>query len=121
MTILLVKNTMYNLQTFLGDSGTITIGNLPTDSEGYTLYLEVHGKETIVKEKALNGASETEIDFTVEDTTALGVGQWPWGVKISASDEEDTYIPDPRVAPQALFIVMPKAVEGPEPAEEPGS
>ena len=113
MTILLKKNTMYDLETFLGDSGTVTIGNLPTDSDAYILWMQVNGKATVVKQIPLNGASETEVDFTVEDIKSLGAGSWPYGVKISNMAEEDTYIPDLRVAPQALFIVRQEVVGGP--------
>lgn len=113
MTILQVKNTMYDLETFLGDSGTITIGNLPTDSNNYTLWIQVNGKQTVIKNYALNGASEQEVDFSVEDINSIGQGQWPYGVKLSNGDEEDTYIPDLRVSPQALFVVKKLVVEGP--------
>lgn len=113
MTIQLIKNTMYDLETFLGDSGTITIGNLPTDSDNYTLWLQVNGKQTVIKSYALNGAAEQEVDFSVEDIKSIGQGQWPYGVKLSNGTEEDTYIPDLRVSPQALFVVKKLVVEGP--------
>lgn len=113
MTIQRVNNTMYNLQTFLGDSGAVTISNLPTDSNNYILWLQVNGKQTVIKNYALNGAAEQEVDFSVDDIKNIGQGQWPYGVKLSNGDEEDTYIPDLRVSPQALFIVNKKAVEGP--------
>lgn len=113
MTIQRVNNTMYNLQTFLGDSGTVTISNLPTDSDAYVLYMEINGKQTVTKTKPLNGEASVDVDISVQDTTNLGIGQWPYGVKLANGDEEDTYIPDLRVSPQALFIVNKKAVEGP--------
>ena len=113
MAIQKVKNTLYNLQTFLGDSGVITISNLPTDSDAYVLYMEINGKAKVVKQIALNGEASTEVEFTVADIKSLGVGQWPYGVKLSNMQEEDTYIPDLRVAPQALFIVNKQVVEGP--------
>lgn len=112
MTIARVKNSMYDLQTFLGDSGVLLIGNIPTDKPDYTLYMEINGQKKIEKSVALNGADNASIEITVEDTTKLGVGQWPYGVKLCSGQDEDTYIPDLRVAPTALFIVRPKAVEG---------
>lgn len=112
MTLCLVKGTMYNLQTFLGDSGILSIGNIPTDKPDYKLYMEIKGKKTVEKVVELNGRDNTTIEITVNDTTDLGVGQWPYGVKLCSGEEEDTYIPDLRVAQNALFIVKPMAVEG---------
>lgn len=112
MTIARVKNSMYDLQTFLGDSGVLLIGNIPTDKPDYTLYMEIKGKKTVEKAFELNGRDYAAIEITVNDTTDLGVGQWPYGVKLCSGEEEDTYIPDLRVALTALFIVRPKAVEG---------
>lgn len=112
MTICRIKNSMYDLQTFLGDSGVLSIGNIPTDKPNYVLYMEIMGKDKVEKSVALNGADSTNIEITVADTTKLGVGQWPYGVKLCSGQDEDTYIPDLRVAPNALFVVRPKAVEG---------
>lgn len=113
MTILLVKNTAFNLQTFYGDSGSVTIENIPTDRQDYTLYMEINGENTVQKVAQPNGEASVIIDFTIEDIKSLGQGQWSYGVKIASSDTEDTYIPDYRVASQALFIVKPQVVEGP--------
>lgn len=112
MTIQKVKNSMYDLQTFVGDSGMITIGNIPKDLPNYTLYMEIHGKTTVTKSVALQGADETSIQITAGDTEALGAGSWPYGVKLCSGSQEDTYIPDMRIAPNAYFIVKPKIVEG---------
>ena len=112
MTIQLVKNTMYNLQTFYGDSGTVTISNIPTDSPTYTLYMQVDGKDTVVKSKPTNSEESVTLDFSVSDIKNIGIGQWPYGVKLCQGESEDTYIPDLRIAPQALFIVKPMVVEG---------
>lgn len=112
MTICRIKNSMYDLQTFLGDSGVLSIGNIPTDKPNYVLYMEIMGKDKVEKSVALNGADNASIEITVEDTTNLGVGQWPYGVKLCSGQDEDTYIPDLRVALTASFIVRPKAVEG---------
>ena len=112
MTIQTVKGTMYNLQTFFGDSGSLTIGNLPTDSPDYILYMQVNGKETVIKSVATGGAESVDISFEVEDIEKIGVGQWPYGVKLCETDNEDTYIPDLRIAPNALFIVHPEVAQG---------
>lgn len=112
MTLCLVKGTMYNLQTFLGDSGVLSIGNIPTDKPNYVLYMEIHGKEDVIKQVTLNGADNATIEITTNDTTTLGVGQWPYGVKLCSGKEEDTYIPDLRIAQNALFIVNKQIAEG---------
>ena len=114
MTIQKVKNSMFNLQTFVGDSGIVGIGNIPTDKPDYTLYMEIRGKKNVEKSIALNGADFTSVEITTQDTTDLGVGQWPYGVKLCSGAYEDTYIPDLRVDPTALFIVKPMVVEGTE-------
>ena len=45
MTIQKVRNSMFDLQTFVGDSGLVIIGNIPTDKPNYILYMEINGKE----------------------------------------------------------------------------
>lgn len=112
MTIARVANTPYNLQTWEGDSGTITIRNIPNDSDDYVLYLEIRGKSKIEKEFPLNGESEMSIDITVEDTEALGPGQWPYGVKLVQGENENTLIPNLVIGGKATFIVNKKVVEG---------
>ena len=112
MTISRICNTPYDLQTWDGDSGTITIKGLPTDANDYVLFLEIHGKNDVVKEIALNGQSECSIDITVEDTEKLGAGQWNYGVKLCQGGTENTLIPNLKIGPKARFIVNPKVVEG---------
>ncbi len=112
MTLCLVKGTRYNLQTFAGDSGVLSIGNIPTDKPDYVLYMEIHGKEDVIKQVSLNGSDSATIEITVEDTTKLGVGQWPYGVKLCADGDEDTYIPDLRISSSALFIVNKEMAKG---------
>lgn len=111
-----VKNTMYDLQMFMGDSGTLTISNLPTDSDEYVLYFEVNGKQKVTKRIELHGQAVMAIDITVSDSKALGVGQWNYGVKLCVESVgnpiEDTYIPDMRVAPRATLTIKPQVVEG---------
>ena len=116
MTIERVKNTVYDLQTFVGDSGNINITNIPTDKSTYVIYVEVKGKQTIKKSLALNGADNCQFFFSVEDTVALGVGSWEYGIKICDSAQnpviENTYIPDLRIGNRAMFFVYPERVEG---------
>ena len=116
MTIERVKNTVYDLQTFVGDSGVVNITNIPTDKDTYVIYMEVKGKTTIKKEIILNGLDSCQFVFSVLETKALGVGNWEYGIKICDSSEtpvvENTYIPDLRVSNKAMFIVYPERVEG---------
>ena len=116
MTIERVKNTIYDLQTFVGDSGVVNITNIPTDKNTYVIYMEVHGKTEIKKSITLNGADTCQFEFSVFDTKALGVGNWEYGIKICDSSEspvvENTYIPDLRVSNKATFFVYPERVEG---------
>lgn len=114
MTIEKVKNTKYNLQTFAGDSGIIRITNIPTESNNFIIYLEVNGRVKIVKSVELNGADNCTFEFTPDDTLALGVGNWEYGIKIcnSSTGEENTFVPDLRLSSKALFIVYPEKAEG---------
>jgi len=116
MTIERVKNTIYDLQTFVGDSGVVNITNIPTDKNSYVIYMEVHGKTHIKKSIVLNGSDNCQFEFSVFDTKALGVGNWEYGIKICDSTQtpvvENTYIPDLRVSNKAMFFVYPERVEG---------
>lgn len=116
MTIERVKNTVYDLQTFSGDSGNVNITNIPTDKDSYVIYMEVKGKVTIKKSIPLNGADHCQFVFTVAETVALGVGSWEYGIKICDANEtpvvENTYIPDLRIGNRAMFYVYPERVEG---------
>lgn len=112
MTISRICNTPYDLQTWDGDSGTITIKGLPTDVNDYVLFLEIHGEKDIVKEVPLNGESQVSIDISVEDTEKLGPGQWTYGVKLCQGGTENTLIPNLKICPRALFVVNKKVVEG---------
>ena len=112
MTIQRDKNTLFDLITYEGDSGLLTIGNIPTDKPNYVLYMEINGNEKVTKTVELNGSDTAPIQITVADTKALGVGKWPYGVKLCADGEEDTYIPDARIAPNAYITVRNEIVEG---------
>lgn len=112
MTISRIANTPYDLQTWDGDSGTITIKGLPADSDDYVLFMEIHGSVDVVKEIPLNGESEISIELTVADTESLGAGQWTYGVKLCKDGKENTLIPNLKIGPRALFIVNHKVVEG---------
>lgn len=114
MTIEKVKSTNYDLQTFSGDSGSIRINNIPTDSNDYVAYIEIKGKTTIIKSVELNGADNCTFRFTPDETKALGVGKYEYGIKICKknTDEENTYIPDLRIGEKASFIVYPERAAG---------
>ena len=112
MTIARVLNTPYDLQTWVGDSGTLTIRGLPTDQDDYVLFVEIRGKSNVIKELQLNGEEEVSIDFTVADTEALGPGQWPYGIKLVQGESENTLVPNLKIGGKATFIVNKKVVEG---------
>lgn len=112
MTISRICNTPYDLQTWVGDSGTITIKGLPTDKDDYVLFIEIHGNQDVIKQYSLNGESEISIDITVEETESLGAGQWQYGVKLCQGGTENTLIPNLKIGPKALFVVNKKIVEG---------
>lgn len=112
MTISRVINTPYDLQTWVGDSGTLNIHGLPTDSDNYVLFVEIHGRETIIKEYALEGADSISVEFTVDDTEKLEAGQWCYGIKIVDGERENTLVPSLKIGGKALFIVNKKLVEG---------
>lgn len=119
MSIAKIKNTDYNLQTYCGDSGSIKLSGL-SGITGATLYFEIKGNQSIIKEIALTGVNEVYVNIDVADTEALGVGSWEYGVKICKEVEsgvyaEDTVIPKLGTAcgcNKALFIVNEKRVEG---------
>ncbi len=106
----------YELITWAGDSGTVHISGLADAGEGEdsTLYFQVNGKEQIIKTVQLTAETdEADIDFSVSDTTRIGVGKWPYGVKKCYSNgDEDTLIPND--GSTATFRVNNKVVEGTE-------
>ena len=114
MTIEVIKNTEFDLQTFAGDTGSVTITNIPTDSQDYVAYMEIKGKETIKKSITLNGDNTCTFEFTANETASLGVGKFSYGIKICLNNGsvEDTYIPDLRLSNMANFIVYPERVAG---------
>lgn len=116
MTIEVQNGYKYNLQTFSGDSGSITISGLPTDSQNYVVYMEVNGKTKIEKSVALNGLSSCVFSFMPNETKSLGVGSWEYGIKIcdSTTDVENTLVPDLRISNKSFFNVYPEKVEGTE-------
>lgn len=114
MTIEVQEGFRYNLQTFAGDSGSISISGFPTDKQTYVAYMEIHGNIDVVKEVALNGASECEFSFTPSDTNSLGVGAWEYGIKICDTETgiENTVVPDLVNSSKAIFVVHSEKVEG---------
>ena len=114
MTIEVQKGFRYNLQTFAGDSGYLTISGIPTDSQNYVIYMEVRGRTKIEKSITLNGADSCIFDFSTSDTLSLGVGCWEYGVKLcnTETNTEDTLIPDLRFSDKAFFVVNSEKVEG---------
>lgn len=116
MTIEIQTGSKYNLVTFSGDSGFLTVSNIPTDSSSYVIYMEVNGKTKIVKSIALNGLSTCSFSFTPTETISLGVGSWEYGIKLcnTSTGVENTLVPDLRISNKAIFTVYPERVEGAE-------
>ena len=114
MTVERVKGTLYDLQTFAGDSGTISVSHIPTDSEHYVIYLEINGNETIKKSVVLNGADNCIFELTPNETLSLGVGTFSYGIKICNTNngDENTYVPNLCKCNRANFIVYPERAEG---------
>lgn len=114
MTIEVQSGFKYNLQTFSGDSGTITLSGFPTDSQNYVVYIEINGQTKIEKSVALNGSSTCSFSFTPNETKSLGVGNWEYGVKLcdASTGIENTLIPDLRNSTKAIFTVYKERVEG---------
>lgn len=116
MTIEVVRNTRYDLQTFSGDTGVVNISNLPTDRNDYIAFMEVKGNADIVKQVSLNSEASCSFEFTAGETASLGVGTFEYGIKVCTSNGEieNTYIPDLRQGNRANFIVYPERVVGTE-------
>lgn len=114
MTIEVQKGFRYNLQTFAGDSGSLTISGIPTDSQNYVIYMEIRGRTKLEKSVALNGADTCVFSFSVSDTLSLGVGCWEYGIKLCNTDtgDENTLVPDLRFSDKAFFVVHSEKVEG---------
>lgn len=114
MTIQVQTGSKYNLETFAGDSGFITISNIPTDSPSYVIYMEIKGQTSLEKTITLNGQDTCTFSFTPNETIALGVGSWEYGIKLCNTDTgiENTLVPDLRVCSKAIFVVYPEKVEG---------
>lgn len=117
MTIAVQQNTAYNLQTFVGDSGTVTFTISGLDEERldeYTAYLEIHGDADVVKTSTINEDLQAVFSIEVDDTDALGTGKFEYGFKICIDDTENTIVPNLKCGNKAWFIVNPKVVEGTE-------
>lgn len=114
MTICVQRGFKYNLQTFVGDSGTVSVSGFPTDSPNYVAYMEVKGRTNLIKEVALNGESGCDFQFTPSDTKSLGVGSWNYGIKLCNTEDgsENTLIPSLCNGDVALFVVNPERVTG---------
>lgn len=114
MSIEKIENSKYGLQTFVGDSGTVLISNIPTDSLNYSLYLTIHGRSTIEKVAQLNGADNYTFTITPTETKQITAGTWEYAVKICNSQlgTEDTCVPDFSTERKALFVVYPEKVKG---------
>ena len=81
----------------LGDSGHITVSDLPTD-DNYKVSLGVFNPadKMILNEVSVqsNSAETVQIPISVAFTTSLGIGRFFYGIKLTdSSGEEMTVIP----------------------------
>ena len=81
----------------LGDSGYITITDLPTDDD-YEVSIGVFDPKDrmLLNETSINSdnASSVEIPITTEFTKSLGVGRYFYGIKLTdGNGEEQTVLP----------------------------
>ena len=87
----------YNIFIRKGDSGSVLVKGIPTD-DTYKVSLGVVDPETqeIIKEFSTysNGTSIASINFTSQDTEALGEGKFLYGIKLTLGDSETTVIPN---------------------------
>ena len=112
------------LWLYKGDTGNITFSGLPTD-KAYTCYFSVYDEdnERIVKEITATSFNQVEgvATFTINEDTSnsLPVGDYTYALKICASGEEDTVIPETTLEdeeyvqqPAPSITVLPKRIEG---------
>jgi len=106
-----------------GDSGSVTIGGIPTD-ENYKVSLGVYNplNKEIIAETSNHSANEEQVPLAISTdmTTTIGVGRYYYAIKLSVQGEEQTVLPKAQLdednklfIPNApIFIVKPKMVEG---------
>lgn len=106
-----------------GDSGSITIGGIPTD-ENYKVSLGVYNPLTheIITETSNHSANEEQVSLAISTdmTETIGAGRYYYAIKLSYQDNEQTVLPKAQLdddnklfIPNApIFIVKPKIVEG---------
>lgn len=108
----------------LGDSGSITITDIPTDDDYKVSFAVINpvGME-ILQEVSVQSDNEEEIEIpiSVAFTTSLGVGKFFYGLKLTDSDgEEQTVMPmayededgNVGINNPNTFTVKPLLVEG---------
>lgn len=106
-----------------GDSGSVTIGGIPTD-ENYKVSLGVYNplsKEIIAETQTdSNNLDEVTLDISTEMTEKIGTGRYYYAIKLSIGNNEQTVLPKAQLdddnklfIPNApIFIVKSKLVEG---------
>ena len=111
-----------NAEIYQGDSGTLTVEDLPTD-QYYTLYFAIYnerrqrmGNEISV---ALGGSDVADINIPASLTDLLTVPRdedyqdYYYGLKLCVNGEEDTLvIDDGDIGGLNIIRVYPKKVEG---------
>lgn len=109
-----------------GDSGTLTVNDLPTD-KSYTVYFAIKDKKrnTIGTEMSLNSGAQSAVSFFISAdlTNLLTVPlskeseEYYYGVKICATvndvtSEETLIIGESDISDMNTITVYPKRVEG---------
>lgn len=122
MTILSSGQDIYLRQ---GDTGNVTFSGIPKD-KAYSVYLSVYNPDTntIIQEiEATSFVQATGVAlFTIgeNESNALPVGEWEYGLKICANGSEDTVLPRSYIddegelvnEPAPKFTVDYKYIEG---------
>lgn len=108
----------------LGDSGSITITDIPTDDDYKVSFAVINPVDMeILQEVSVQSDNEEEIEIpiSVSFTTSLGVGKFFYGLKLTDSNgEEQTVIPmayededgNVGINNPNTFTVKPLLVEG---------
>lgn len=113
-----------NIKCRLGDSGYITVSDLPTD-EDYKVSFGVFNPadKMILNEVSVqsDNAESVDIPLSVAFTTSLGVGRFFYGIKLTASEGEEMTIRPKAVRDDdgnislenpPTFVVKPLLVQG---------
>ena len=117
-----------NIELIQGDSGTLTVNELPTD-KNYTIYLAIRNKkrELVGSEIYLSTNQSDTVTFVIgaalTDLLTVPLSEesetYYYGIKLCATDaqtlvetEETLFLGDMTIAEMNTITVYPKRVEG---------